>query len=102
VTSPTIDLAPSEWRPASSDFGKPIDFGPATPLRHREPANPYLWAAWLGLAAAIIAFFAAVNGQLHPSQTVWGFGMGGYFWGWVAANAKNTIGHRLAGRRSFG
>lgn len=61
-------------------------------MQHKE-ANALIWGAWAGIAAAIIAFAAQANGELTHG-TVWGFGMGGFFWGWVVANVKNWLANR--------
>lgn len=75
-------------------FGAPIDFGPSLERKRRNEANPIIWGAWGGIAAAVIATIAALAQQLQPSQTVWGFGMGGFFWMAAVARIWNWLGRR--------
>jgi hypothetical protein len=57
-------------------------------------SNPIIWGAWGGIVAAIIAGIAAYKGEL-PGGTVWGYGMGGFFWLWVVANIKNWLSEKM-------
>lgn len=74
---------------------KSFDFPQATkPEGGFKPANPLIWGAWGGLVFAIGGTIASFAGQLSPSQTIFGFGMGGLFWLSVCAEIWNRLGSR--------
>lgn len=75
--------------------GDPIDFGKPRERPRRE-ANPLIWGAWGGIVGAAIGTIAGLAGQLEPSQTVIGFGAGGFFWMEIVARIWNRLGRRKA------
>ncbi len=93
----------NQIEPIRADFpaprwGSPIDFGKPVLHKIKKDANPLLWGAWGGIGAAVIATIASFAHQLQPSQTIWGFGMGGLTWCYAAASVKNWLYHRRARR----
>lgn len=61
---------------------------------HKNQSNPLIWGAWGAIIFAVIAGIAQYLGELGTGGTVWGYGMGGFFWLWVVANIKNRLAKR--------
>lgn len=59
-------------------------------MHQYKEANALIWGAWGGLVCALVALAAQMANEPIP-QTVWGAGMGGFFWVWCVANARNSI-----------
>lgn len=64
--------------------------------------NPLIWGAVLGLIAAAMPTIDLLTGSQPSSnpllQNPISAAVVGFFWGWVAGNAKNWYGKRISGR----
>lgn len=62
-------------------------------------ANPLIWGAVLGLIAAAMPIIDQLSGSEPSSNQLLrnpiSAAVVGFFWGWVAGNAKNWYGKRI-------
>lgn len=99
-----IDLEPDDFRVTEANRGAPLDFGKPSPKETKRETNPLIWGAVLGFAVAILVVLTNVTGghkSENPLLQTAGSAFGvSFFWGWMAAHIKISIGKWMNERAS--